>query len=64
MNKVDKKRTFDELKNFAMMMDIDQDGFIDVHDLNTCVGNLKNDKFYQNNGEILAASNGLHFSES
>jgi len=29
-NKVDKKRSFDELKAFATMMDIDQDGFVDV----------------------------------
>lgn len=29
-NKVDKKRNFDELKQFASMMDIDQDGFIDI----------------------------------
>jgi Ca2+-binding EF-hand superfamily protein len=39
-NKVDKKRTFDELKQFATMMDIDQDGFIDLQDLNTVIGNL------------------------
>jgi len=58
-NKVDKKRTFDELKNFAIMMDIDQDGFIDAHDLNTVIGNLQNDKFYKNNGETLAMTSGL-----
>jgi Ca2+-binding EF-hand superfamily protein len=64
-NKVDKKRTFEELKNFAIMMDIDQDGFIDVHDLNTVIGNLANEKFYKNNGEILAMTNGVSsFSEA
>jgi len=41
------------------MMDIDQDGFIDVHDLNTVIGNLSNDKFYKNNGEILAMTSGV-----
>ena len=64
-NKVDKKRTFDELKDFATMMDIDQDGFIDVQDLNTVLGNLTNDRFYKNNGEALAISSGLSgFSET
>lgn len=58
-NKVDKKRTFDELKAFATMMDIDQDGFIDVQDLNTVLGNLTNDKFFHNNGEALAISSGM-----
>lgn len=41
------------------MMDIDQDGFIDVHDLNTIIGNLANEKFYKNNGEILAMTSGV-----
>ena len=64
-NKVDKKWTYDELKNFAIMMDIDQDGFIDVHDLNTIIGNLANEKFYKNNGEILAMTSGVGtFSET
>lgn len=64
-NKVDKKRTFEELRNFAVMMDIDQDGFIDVHDLNTVIGNLSNDKFYKNNGEILAVTSGIgNFSDT
>lgn len=40
-------------------MDIDQDGFIDVHDLNTIIGNLANEKFYKNNGEILAMTSGV-----
>ncbi len=64
-NKVDKKWTFDELKDFATMMDIDQDGFIDVQDLNTVLGNLTNERFYKNNGEALAISSGLSgFSET
>ncbi len=41
------------------MMDIDQDGFIDANDLNTVIGNLNNDKFYKNNGEILAMTSGV-----
>jgi len=41
------------------MMDIDQDGFIDVQDLNTVLGNLTNETFYKNNGEALAISSGL-----
>lgn len=41
------------------MMDIDQDGFIDIQDLNTVIGNLTNDKFFHNNGEALAISSGM-----
>jgi len=41
------------------MMDIDQDTFIDINDLNTCLGNLSNETFFANNGEQLAQSAGV-----
>ena len=53
-NKIDKKREEGELMRFATMMDIDQDTFIDINDLTTCIGNLSNDAFFSNNGDALA----------
>ena len=50
---MDKKRSSDELRRFARMMDINKDSFIDQHDLETCLGNLNNDHFYQGSGEAL-----------
>ena len=35
------------------MMDINKDGYLDQHDLETCLGNLNNDHFYEKNGEAL-----------
>lgn len=58
-SKIDKKREESELMRFATMMDIDQDTFIDINDLNTCLGNLQNDAFFSNNGEQLAQSAGV-----
>ncbi len=55
-NKIDKKRAEGELMRHAQMMDIDQDGFIDKHDLGTVLGNLQNETFFANNGETVAMS--------
>ena len=50
-NKVQKKKSMQELQNLADLIDIDQDGFIDEHDLQTCLNNLDNDSFFTNNGQ-------------
>ena len=39
-SKIDKKREMSEIQRFAAMMDIDRDGRINIHDFNTCLGNL------------------------
>lgn len=52
-NKVAKKKTIDELTNYAELIDVDGDGFISVHDMNSCLGNLNNETFYKNNGSTL-----------
>ena len=51
--KIDKKRVAGELRKYASMMDLDEDGFIDLHDLHTCLGNLSNERFYANDGAAL-----------
>ena len=51
--KIDKKREAGELRKYASMMDLDEDGFIDLHDLHTCLGNLSNERFYANDGAAL-----------
>ena len=63
-NKVDKKREANELERYALLMDIDQDGFIDINDLNTCVGNINNDFFCGNNGQNVAAGTMKSFKTS
>jgi len=52
-SKVAKKKDVDELTRYAELIDIDGDGFISVHDLNSCLGNLNNERFYKNNGATL-----------
>ena len=44
--KIDKKRELSEHEAFAYQMDVNRDGYIDVFDLETCIGNLNNDRFY------------------
>ena len=52
-NKVSKKKSLEELTRYAELVDIDGDGFISIHDLNSCLGNLNNETFYKNNGATL-----------
>ena len=52
-NKVDKKRSLDELTQQAELIDIDRDGYVSIHDLESCLGNLSNETFYKNNGATL-----------
>jgi hypothetical protein len=51
--KVDKKRNLQELFDFVMKMDVNKDGFIDNYDIETCFGNLNNDRFYEEHGEVI-----------
>lgn len=55
-SKVAKKKDIDELNRYAELIDIDGDGYISIHDLNSCLGNLKNETFYQNNGSTLVGT--------
>jgi Ca2+-binding EF-hand superfamily protein len=55
-NKVDKKRDFEELRRYAELIDIDADGYISIHDLHSCLGNLNNETFYKNNGATLVGT--------
>ena len=50
-NKIHKKKETEELKILANLIDIDQDGFIDEHDLKTCISNLENNAFFEDNGQ-------------
>jgi Ca2+-binding EF-hand superfamily protein len=52
-NKVDKKKSLEELVQQAELIDIDKDGYISIHDLQSCLGNLSNETFYKNNGATL-----------
>lgn len=52
-NKVDKKKSLDELLQQADLIDVDRDGCISIHDLQSCLGNLSNETFYKNNGATL-----------
>lgn len=38
---------------YTEMIDIDKNGMIDTYDLQTCLGNIQNEKFFQKNGEVL-----------
>ena len=53
-SKVDKKRDLDELRRFVELMDIDNDNYISIHDLHSCLGNLSNETFYKDSGATLA----------
>lgn len=55
-NKVDKKRDENELRRYAELIDIDTDGYISIHDLQSCLGNLNNETFYKDNGATLVGS--------
>ena len=37
-------------------MDIDNDGFISIHDLHSCLGNLTNENFYKDSGATLVGT--------
>jgi Ca2+-binding EF-hand superfamily protein len=44
--KVDKKKTDEELIGLCSEMDVDNDGFINIYDLSTCLGNFNAETFY------------------
>ena len=54
--KIDKKRSEDELDKYAHYIDIDKDGYISEIDLQTCIDNLNTPSFFKNSGEALAVS--------
>ena len=54
--KVEKKRTHEELLAFTARMDVDKDGLITEADLLTCVKNLTNAAFFRDGGAALASS--------
>jgi Ca2+-binding EF-hand superfamily protein len=55
--KIDKKRTLPELRQYAHYMDVDKDGFVSEVDLQTCLDNLATSTtFFRNGGEALAQS--------
>jgi Ca2+-binding EF-hand superfamily protein len=55
-SKVDKKNDINELTKYSELMDIDADGYISIHDLQSCLGNLNNETFYKDNGATLAGT--------
>lgn len=55
-SKVDKKNSIEELTRHASLIDVDNDGYISVHDLRSCLGNLNNETFYKNNGATLTGT--------
>jgi hypothetical protein len=54
--KIDKKRSEEELHKYAHFIDIDKDGFISEIDLQICIDNLNTPSFFKNSGEALAVS--------
>ena len=54
--KVEKKRTLDDLIQYSIMMDVDKDGFVTEADIETCIKNLSNMAFFRNGGAALTAS--------
>lgn len=52
--KVDKKRSLEDLQKYAKMLDVDKDSRITEADINTCIANLNNLSFYRNGGAVLA----------
>lgn len=55
-HKVDKKRSKEQLRQFAYFLDVDKDGYVSEIDLQTCLNNLNSETFFKNNGEALANS--------
>lgn len=55
-NKVDKKRDLNELNKYAELIDLDNDGYISIYDMQTCLGNLNNETFYKDNGATLVGT--------
>ena len=54
--KVEKKRNYEELCKYSNMLDVDKDGFVTEHDIETCIKNLPNMAFFRNGGAALASS--------
>lgn len=55
-SKVDKKNSIEELRKYTQLIDIDGDGYINIHDLESCLGNLNNEVFYKDNGATLVGT--------
>ena len=54
--KVEKKRSIEDLIKYSNMLDIDKDGFITEADIETCIRNLPNMAFFRNCGQAVAQS--------
>ena len=54
--KVEKKRSLDDLIQYSIMMDVDKDGYVTEADIETCIKNLPNMAFFKNGGAALTAS--------
>ena len=54
--KVEKKRSYEELCKYSNMLDVDKDGYVTEHDIETCIKNLPNMAFFRNGGAALATS--------
>ena len=54
--KVEKKRSLDDLIQYSNMLDVDKDGFVTEADIETCIKNLPNMAFFRNGGQALTAS--------
>jgi len=54
--KVEKKRSIEDLARYAGLMDVDKDGYVTEQDILTCIKNLQNATFFKNDGQALAGS--------
>ena len=54
--KVEKKRSLDDLIKYSNQLDVDKDGFITEADIETCVKNLTNAAFFRDGGAALTQS--------
>jgi hypothetical protein len=53
--KIDKKRTMDDLISFCSKIDVDKDGCIGEADLTTCLSNIHGRTFFENGGAALSS---------
>ena len=54
--KVEKKRSIEELTRYTALLDVDKDGYVTEQDVLTCIKNLNNAAFFRNDGQALAGS--------
>lgn len=54
--KVEKKKEYVELIEYARLMDVDKDGAIGEDDITACLRNINSSAFYRDNGASLAQS--------